>query len=113
MTDGRMPSSTPAAAILREIFGALSTGFAFRLWDGTNVALGAEPPRFTVVVHAPQTFRRLFRDPTPLNFAEAFVESAIDIEGDLFAAMEVANEIEDLKVPLGVKLRLLGTLWAA
>ena len=113
MIGDRVPSSTAAASILRELFGPLATGFAFRLWDDTTVLLGPGPARFTVVVHAPQTFRRLIRNPTPLTFAEAFVESAIDIDGDLFAAMEVANVIEDLKVPLGVRLRLLGTLWAA
>ena len=113
MTGGRVPSSTAAASILREIFGGLATGFAFRLWDGTLVSLGEGPSRVTVVVHAPQTFRRLIRDPSPLNFAEAFVEGAIDIEGDLFAAMEIADVIEDLKVPLSVRLRLLATLWAA
>ena len=113
MIGGRVPNSTVAASILREIFDAVVTGFAFRLWDGTTVALGTGPPRFTVVVHAPQTFLRLVHHPTPLTFAEAFVESAIDIEGDLFAAMEVADAIEDLKVPLSVRLRLFGTLWAA
>ena len=113
MAVGRVPSSTAAASILREIFGGVATGFAFRLWDGTVVPLGEPPPRVTVVVHAPQTFRRLIRDPSPMHFAEAFVEGAIDIEGDLFAAMEIANVIEDLKVPLGVRLRLLATLWAA
>ncbi len=113
MIGDRVPSSTAAASILRELFGGLATGFAFRLWDGTLVSLGEGPPRFTVVVHAPQTFRRLIRDPSPLNFAETFVESAIDIDGDLFAAMEVANVVEDIKVPLSVRLRLLATLWAA
>jgi cyclopropane-fatty-acyl-phospholipid synthase len=113
MIRDRAPSPTVAASILRELFGSVATGFAFRLWDGTTVALGGGPPRFTVVIHAPDTFRRLIRHPTPLAFAEAFVESAIDIEGDLFAAMDVADVIEDLKVPLGVRLRVLAALWAA
>ncbi len=115
MIGSRMPngSAARAASILREIFGGLAARFAFRLWDGTDVALGDGPPRFTVVLHAPRTFVRLIRDPSPLNFAEAFVDGAIDIEGDLFAAMEVANAVEDLKVPLKVRLRVLGTLWAA
>jgi cyclopropane-fatty-acyl-phospholipid synthase len=110
-----VPGSTPAraASILREVFGGLATGFAFRLWDGTDVALGDGPPRFTVVLHAPRTFVRLMRNPSPLNFAEAFVDGALDIEGDLFAAMDVANALEDLKVPLSVRLRVLGTLWVA
>jgi hypothetical protein len=113
MTGDRTPRSTPAASILKELFAGIGTGFAFRLWDGTAVVLGEGAPRFTVVVPAAETFRRLLRDPSPLNFAEAYVESAIDIEGDLFAAMEVANVVEHLKVPLSVRLRLLGRLWAA
>lgn len=115
MIGSRVPSSssTRAASILREIFGGLPASFAFRLWDGTDVTVGDKPPRFTVVLPAPRTFVRLLRDPSPLNFAEAFVDGAIDIEGDLFAAMDVANAIEDLKVPLGVRLRVLGALWAA
>jgi hypothetical protein len=96
-----------AARILRQVFGRLEHGFAFRLWEGTVVALGAEPPAFTVVVHSPATFTRLLRDPSPLNFAEAYVESAIDIDGDLFAAMTVANEVEELRLPLAQRLRLL------
>ena len=115
MIGSRVPGATPiqAASILREIFEVLAASFAFRLWDGTDVLLGKGPPRFTVVLHAPRTFARLIRDPSPLNFAEAFVDGAIDIEGDLFAAMDVANAIEDLKVPLSVRLRVLRALWAA
>jgi cyclopropane-fatty-acyl-phospholipid synthase len=115
MIGSRVPGSTAASAasILSDVFAGLAGGFAFRLWDGTAVVLGEEPPRFTVVIHAPRTFARLMRDPTPLTFAEAFVEGAIDIEGDLFAAMDVANAVEDLKVPLRVRLRVLGALWAA
>ena len=114
MIGSRVPSSTAkAASILREIFGGVTSPFAFRLWDGTAVEIGDGAPRFTVVVHAPRTFVRLMRNPSPFTFAEAFVEGAIDIDGDLFAAMDVANAIEDLKVPLSVRLRLLRTLWVA
>ncbi len=109
----RPRSPARAASILRQVFGGVTSGFAFRLWDGTDVLLGAGEPRFTVVVHSPQTFARLIREPTPFNFAQAFVESAIDIEGDLFAAMEVADAIEALKLPLAMRLRILASLWTA
>jgi cyclopropane-fatty-acyl-phospholipid synthase len=102
-----------AASVLKDVFGHVAIGFAFRLWDGTEVPLGTGPPRFTVVVHTLQTFTRLLRRPTPYAFAEAFVEGAIDLEGDLFAAMDVADVVEDLQVPLTTRLRLLGALWAA
>jgi cyclopropane-fatty-acyl-phospholipid synthase len=115
MIGGRVhrPGPAQAASILRQIFGPLATGFAFRLWDGTAVVFGDGAPRFIVVVHTASTFARLIRHPTPLTFAEAFVEGAIDIEGDLFAAMEVANTIDDLKLPLVLRLRILRSLWAA
>ncbi|HEV8614186.1 MAG TPA: hypothetical protein VGU22_01710 [Methylomirabilota bacterium] len=102
-----------AASVLKDVFGHVSTGFAFRLWDGTDVPLGAGPPRFTVVIPTPRTFAHLLRRPTPYAFAEAYVEGAIDIEGDLFSAMDVANELEDLQVPLATRLRIIRSLWAA
>ncbi len=105
------PPSRRAAAILRRVFGSIGEGLAFRLWDGTEVRLGESEPVCTVRISAPGTFVRLLCDPTPLKFAEAYVESAIDIEGDLFAAMSVANEMEELRLSPGERLRLLASLW--
>ena len=99
--------STRAGDVLRQVFGTVHADFAFRLWDGTLVTLGAGPPAFTVVIHAPTTFLSLMRDPTPLAFGEAYVEGAVDIEGDLFTAMHVASALEDLRLPLAQRLRLL------
>jgi cyclopropane-fatty-acyl-phospholipid synthase len=99
--------SARAGDVLRQVFATVRADFAFRLWDGTLVAFGAGPPLFTVVVHAPGTFLKLMRDPTPLAFGEAYVGGAIDIEGDLFAAMHVANALENLRLPLAQRLRLL------
>jgi len=116
MSDARLASqssSRRAADILGQVFGGLAKPFAFRLWDGTEVPLGGGASAFTVVIHAPETFVRLVRDPSPLNFAEAFVESAIDIEGDLFAAMAVADAVEELQLPLSRRLRILAAMWRA
>ena len=99
--------STLAGDVLRQVFSTVQADFAFRLWDGTVVPFGAMPPAFTVVLHAPGTFFKLMRDPTPLAFGEAYVGGAIDIEGDLFATMHVANALENLRLPLAQRLRLL------
>ena len=87
--------SDRAAGVLRQVFADVQAAFAFRLWDGTLVPFGSGAPAFTVVIHAPDTFLRLMRDPTPLTFGEAYVQSTIDIEGDLFAAMHVARRATD------------------
>jgi len=105
------PTPTRAAAILRRIFGGLAVSFAFRLWDGQEVRFGAGPPVCTAVIKSPETFRQLVRDPTPYNFAEAYVQSRIDLEGDLFATMDVANAVEGLEVTPLQKLSILLALW--
>ena len=107
----RQISSRRAAEILQSVFGRIPPGLAFRLWDGTPVVLGGTAPVCTAVVHAPETFIRLVRDPTPLTFAEAYAEGAIDIEGDLFAAMGVANAIERIRLSFMDRLRLFVSLW--
>jgi cyclopropane-fatty-acyl-phospholipid synthase len=89
--------------------------FAFRLWDGTTVAVGADAgaPAFTVVVTSPAIFARLMRHPTPYAFAEAYVDGAVDIEGDLFAAMHVSEALESLRLPLAERVRLAWGLRSA
>ena len=105
------PSSAAAARVLREVFGHIQTSFAFRLWDGREVRFGADQPACTAVIKTPETFLRLVRDPSPNNFAEAYVQSEVDIEGDLFAAMPVANAAEEIRLSPWRKLRLVLSLW--
>ncbi len=107
LSGGKSAATTRAAGVLRHIFGRFASDFSFRLWDGTAVTIGAGAPAFTVVIHAPETFGRLMRDPTPFAFAEAYVEGAIDIEGDLFAAMRIANSIEGIRVSSLDRLRIV------
>lgn len=107
----RTVSSRRAVEILRRVFARIPTGFAFRLWDGTLVSLGEGAPVCTAVVKEPATFIRLMRDPSPLNFAEAYVEGALDIEGDLFAGMKVADAMEEIRLSATDRLRLFVSLW--
>ena len=100
------PTSPRAASILREVFARLHGPFAFRLWDGTEVRFGTGDPVATAVIKSPETFVRLVRDPSPYNFAKAYVESEIDLEGDLFATMDVANAVEEIRLSATQKLRL-------
>ena len=101
------PSPSTAAEILREVFGGIGASFAFRLWDGSEVRLGHATPVCTVVIKSPETFVDLMRDPSPGHFAEAYVSEAIDLEGDLFRTMEVANAVEALRISPAQRLRLL------
>jgi len=108
-----LPSPTPAraAAVLREVFGRIQAPVTFRLWDGSEVRLSGDKALGTVVIKSPEIFLELIQDPTPYNFAEAYVSGKVDFEGDIFAMMPVAAEIEELRVPSHQKLRLLASLW--
>jgi cyclopropane-fatty-acyl-phospholipid synthase len=105
------PSPVRAARILREVFGDLPAPYAFRLWDGTEVRLGDGTPVGTAVIKSPDAFVRLMTDPSPGNFAEAYVGGAIDLEGDLFATMDVANAAEEIRLTRATKLRLYLSMW--
>jgi cyclopropane-fatty-acyl-phospholipid synthase len=105
------PSPARAASILQEVFAGVPSGFAFRLWDGREVRFGSDEPVCTAVIKTPETFVRLVRDPSPYNFATAFVEGAIDLEGDLFTAMDVANAVEEIRLLPVQRLRLFLSMW--
>ena len=72
---------------------------------------GSDRPECTAVIKSPETFLSLIRDPSPYNFAEAYVQNRLDLEGDLFSAMDVANIVETLKVTRLQKLSILLSLW--
>jgi len=107
------PTPTPAraAAILRRVFGGLTASFAFRLWDGQEVRFGPDAPGCTAVIKSPETFLSLIRNPTPYNFAEAYVQGRLDLDGDLFAAMDVANAVENLRMTPLQKASIFLSLW--
>src|SRR5262247_2546918 len=104
------PSPSRAAAVLREVFGRIHAPVAFRLWDGSEVALSGDKAQNTVVIKSPETFLSLLENPTPYNFAEAYVSGRVDFEGDVFAMMPVANEVEGLRLSVPQKIRLFLSL---
>jgi hypothetical protein len=108
-----LPNPTPAraAAVVREVFGNIQAPVAFRLWDGSEVRLSGDKALSTLVIRSPETFLSLIQDPTPYNFAEAYVSGRVDFEGDIFGLMPVAAEMEELRVPALQKLSLFLSLW--
>ena len=103
---------TAAVRLLRRVFAGVRTPLRFRLWDGTDAPVGTGGDGgFAVVFRSRPVFRRLVRNPTPFRFGEAYIAGEIDIEGDVFAAMRAANEIEAIHLPLGTRLAVLADLF--
>jgi hypothetical protein len=103
-------SSGAAELILRRIFANVPFGFAVRLWDGTHVHIGPSGEPFTLVFRTRETFRSLVLRPNTLRFAVAYTDGDLDVEGDFFVAMRLANQIESIHLGLGDRLAILRAL---
>jgi len=95
-----------AAAALERIFAQVKPGLRYRLWDGSEGSVGNPDGSFTLVIRDPETFRATFGSNNTRVMAEAFIDDRVDVEGDLFAALRVANQLEDLELGLRERLGL-------
>lgn len=74
-----------------------------RAYDGTR--LGPPDPPATIVIRRPEAFRRIITARGELGFARAYVAGDIDIEGDIFAALELGDRLPEVRLRLTQKLR--------
>lgn len=76
--------------ILDEIFHRLPGGkVAVHYWDGSSRTYGEGEPRFTIRFNQPLSAARIAKDPI-LEIGEAYMEGAIDVDGDLKEAIRWA-----------------------
>ncbi len=67
--------------------------FNIRLVDGTAIEPVLERPRFTIVLNGAGAARHMFSLPIELSLAEAYIRGGFDIEGDMFAAFQLIDDI--------------------
>ncbi|HEX9681895.1 MAG TPA: cyclopropane-fatty-acyl-phospholipid synthase family protein [Acidimicrobiales bacterium] len=67
----------------------LPVGITF--WDGSR--LGPAEGDATIVVKSPTALRRIIWSPNELGLGRAFVSGDIDLEGDVFAALEIRKAV--------------------
>ena len=100
------PSAVQASVLLREIFSSVRHGFKIRLWDQNEVPLGQEVGPVTVVIPSVRAFKRLLMNPTSAAFAQAYCDGDIDLLGNLFDVMKVADSIDELDISYWQKLKI-------
>lgn len=98
-------SAAKAAQILRDIFASLDHGFSVRLWNGTEFSLGRQVHPVTVVIPSVKSFKRILLNPEASEFAEAYCDGDIDLVGDLFEVMQVADSMEEVDLSFWKKIR--------
>jgi len=100
-----MLDADDARSIRERTFGDQPTPhFGFRLWNGQQVHWGNRQD-FTLVFTDAETFRRCFVSRDPAEFAEAYADRRLHIEGDVWSAVGIGSYLRKLKVGLGDKMR--------
>jgi cyclopropane-fatty-acyl-phospholipid synthase len=80
-------------AVLTALFGAPDTrSFDVRYWEGTVERAGTTPA-FLLAVNHPGALRRMLLPPSELAIAEAYIAGDLDVEGELAAAVRIADAI--------------------
>jgi cyclopropane-fatty-acyl-phospholipid synthase len=69
---------------------------AFRAYDGSS--FGPPDAPTTIVVRSPDALRRIVTAPDELGFGRAYVAGELEVDGDIFDVMAVANYIEELRL---------------
>jgi hypothetical protein len=99
-----------AETILARVFREVPFGFAVRLWNGGRIHLGPKGEPFTLVFRTREAFRRRVLRPNTLRFALAFADGDLDVEGDFFDALHLAERIERIHLGLRDRLAILAAL---
>src|SRR5215470_3557893 len=72
---------------------------AVHAYDGS--ALGPSDARATLVLRSPDALRRIVTAPGELGLGRAYVAGDIDIEGDIFAALELRRRLPKISFGAG------------
>jgi hypothetical protein len=91
-------SSAAVRSVLERVFGTVDPGLRYRLWDGSEGDIGHPDGSFVLEIRDRDTFRRCFSAKNTKIMAESFVDRGLDVDGDLFAALRVANQLEDVEL---------------
>lgn len=96
-----------AAGIVRHVFRDYPGSMAVRFWNGQTLALGGGASEFTLVFREPRPLRELILTRDPLHLAEAYFQGKVDIEGDLYAALQLKGYLQSLRLSAAEKAAFL------
>jgi cyclopropane-fatty-acyl-phospholipid synthase len=91
-------SARRAERIVERMFRDYPGNMVVRLWDGQTTAFGAGSPEFTLVFREPRPFRELILSRDPLRLAEAYFLGKVDVEGNLYAALQLKDYLQSLRL---------------
>ena len=96
---------------LQKLLSAYGGSMAVRLPDSSSATFGraareGREPAFALWIRKQPAVRMLLLGSDPLRFAEAYFRGDIDVDGDLFQALQLKDHLEALRLPLGDRIAL-------
>src|SRR4051794_6961124 len=91
----RTPPPFGLAAAIAVLLGT-DVPIAIECYDGSR--LGPPDSATRIVVRSPKALRYVLTAPGDLGFARAYVAGEIDLEGDVFEALQLRDLLPDVKV---------------
>ena len=97
--------------LVESIFGTPEPPLRVRFWDGSQLGGNREPVDDAVLVlRSPNALRRLLYAPGELGFGRAYVAGEIDIEGDIYAVLDLRRLLGGVRDHVEVKLDRRGVV---
>jgi len=103
----RTSGAAVARRMVRRVFRDWPGRLAVRLWDGATLCFGEQPPACTLVFHDPHAFCDLVLFRNPLRLAEAYFRGRVDVEGDLYAALDLKGHLTSLRLTVAERAGFL------
>ncbi|HEX4820289.1 MAG TPA: cyclopropane-fatty-acyl-phospholipid synthase family protein [Acidimicrobiales bacterium] len=83
------------ASLIESVLGA-DAPVGFRAYDGSTYGPPDAPA--TIILRSPDALRRIVTAPGELGFARAYVAGDLDLEGDVFAALDLRDRLPEVKL---------------
>ncbi len=77
------------STILEDLLGP-DLPIAIRAYDGSRLGPPEDEAGATIIVRSPDALRRIVTAPGELGFGRAYVAGDLDVEGDIYEALEAS-----------------------
>jgi len=100
-----------ATRIIHKLLSPFDGAIALRLWNDVTHSFGKNvdqmAPRFTLVLRDPAVLRDLVLKRGPIPLADAYFHGRLDVEGDLYAALDLKRHFQTLSLTGRERLGLM------
>lgn len=91
--------------VLNSIFSKSTKDFNIEFWNGETISYSSSP-KFIIKFLDKDVFMQLITNPNVMAFAQAFIDKKIDIEGDIFEAIKLKDDIKNIEISNKDKISL-------